>query len=164
VRRQLGYTLVEVLAAMAIFSIFLIVLVGLQREFIRFDREIRIQMFSHPAPLSVLARLQRDILDSTSYPMEFGEWSQSPDTLILSVPGDTGSSVVVWDFSEVSGARRFEYGGEDGALPVEWIARSVPRYEIGSYEMPDGRVAVRVRSYDEEGRLSVDRIILPRAD
>jgi hypothetical protein len=154
--------MVEVLAAMAIFSIFLLVLVGLQREFILFDREMRVQMFSHPAPLSVLARLQRDILDSTSYPTEFREWSQSPETLLLKLPGDEGSTVVVWDFSDPSVVRRLEFGKD--AANDEWVARAVPRYEIGSYEMPGGHVAVRVRSYDDEGRLSVDRVIRPRAN
>lgn len=160
-RRPNGYTVVEVLAAMAIFSIFLLVLVGLQREFLRFDRDMRVQMFSHPAPLSVLARLQRDVLDSTSYPTEFREWSQSPETLLLKLPGDEGWTVVVWDFSDPSAARRLEFGKDMAG--DEWTARAVPRYEVGSYEMPDGRVAVRVRSFDEEGRLSVDRVILPRA-
>jgi prepilin-type N-terminal cleavage/methylation domain-containing protein len=162
VRRSGGYTVVEVVVAMAIFSIFLLVLAGLQSEFVRFDREIRVQMFSHPAPLSVLARLQRDILDSTSYPVEFREWTQSPLTLLLAVPGDDGSGVVVWDFTEAGMARRSEFA--KGGEPIEWTARAVPQYEIGSYEMPDGRVAVRVRSVDEKGRLSVDRVILPRAD
>lgn len=157
-----GYTLVEVVVAMAIFSVFLLVLVGLQSEFVRFDREIRVQMFSHPAPLSVLARLQRDILDSTSYPAQYREWTQSPQTLLLSVPAETGKGVVVWDFTEAGTATRREFMPDAEAW--EWNARAVPQYEIGSYEMPDGRVAVRVRSIDEKGRLSVDRVILPRAD
>lgn len=161
-RRQRGYSLVEVLAAMAIFSIFLLVLVGLQREFIRFDREIRLQMFTHPAPLAVLARLQRDILDSTSYPVEHQEWTQSSETLLLNVFSQSGSSVVVWDFTTPAVARRVEFAGNEE--PVEWIARAVPHYEIGGFEMPDERTAVRVRAYDEKGRLSVERIILPRAD
>lgn len=161
-RDDRGYSLIEVLAAMAIFSVFLLILVGLQREFVKFDGEMRLQMFTHPAPLSVLARLQRDILDSTSYPADHEEWIQSPETLILRVPDDTGSAVVVWDFSAPASARRLEYR-EDKAV-VEWSALAVPAYEIGNYEMPDGRVAVRVRSYDEEGRLSIDRVILPRAD
>lgn len=147
---------------MAIFSVFLLVLVALQSEFIRFDREIRIQMFTHPAPLAVLARLQRDVLDSTSYPAEYEEWTQTPETLLLRVPDKDGSSLVIWDFSVSSVARRVEV--RQGTEPVEWVARAVPLYEIGGAEMPDGRVAVRVRSYDEKGRLSIDRVILPRAN
>lgn len=156
-----GYSLVEVLAVMAIFSIFLLVLVGLQREFVKYDREMRVRMFSHPAPLAVLARLQRDILDSTSYPDSYEEWTQSPDTLLLRVPEDTGTRTVVWDFTTPATVRRLEYTTPSDSS--EWIARAVPEYEIGSYEMPDGRIAVRVRSFDEKGRLSVDRFILPRA-
>jgi len=153
--------MVEVVVSMAIFTVFLLVLVGLQREFIRFDRENRVQMFSHPAPLAVLARLQRDILDSKSYPIAFQDWTQSPETLLLSVPSDTGFRTVVWDFTDPAVARRIEF--EAGSQHASWAARAVPQYEIGSWEMPDGRVAVRVRSYDETGRLSVDRVILPRA-
>jgi len=160
--RQKGYSLIEMLAAMAIFSILFFILIGLQREFIRFDHDMRLRMFSHPAPLSVLARIQRDILDSTSYPTDYKTWSQSPTTLILSVPGKAGSEVVIWDFDTPSAAKRFAFSskGEEES----WSALAVPQYEIGSYEMPDGRIAVRVRSFDEEGRLTVDRIILPRAD
>lgn len=147
---------------MAIFSVFLLVLVALQSEFIRFDREIRVQMFTHPAPLAVLARLQRDVLDSTSYPAEYEEWTQTPETLLLRIPDKDGSSLVIWDFSVSSVARRVEV--RQGTEPVEWVARAVPHYEIGGAELPDGRVAVRVRSYDEKGRLSIDRVILPRAN
>jgi len=162
VRRQKGYSLIEMLAAMAIFSIFFFVLIGLQREFIRFDHDMRLRMFSHPAPLSVLARLQRDILDSTSYPTDYQTWSQSATTLLLTVPGKDGSVVVVWDFDTPSAAKRLAF--PSGGQVEEWNALAVPQYEIGSFEMPDGRIAVRVQSYDEQGRLAIDRIILPRAD
>ena len=160
-RRRRGYALVEVLASIAIFMVFLLVLVGLQREFIRFDREMRVQMFTHPAPLSVLARLQRDILDSSSYPTEYEEWTQTGETLLLEVPAKDESSTVIWDFTNPAIAKRLEF--RDGTLLAEWEARAVPAYEIGSYEMPDGRTAVRVRSYDDHGRLSIDRIVTPRA-
>ncbi len=157
-----GYSLVETLAAMAIFLIFLMVLVGLQREFMKFDRENRIQMFTHPAPLSVLARLQRDIQDATSYPTEFGEWRQNPTTLLLRVAEDEGSKIVVWNFSEPQIATRLQYA--DGDIETEWTARAVPQYEVGSYDVLGSRIAVRVRAFDETGRLTVDRIVLPRID
>jgi hypothetical protein len=157
-----GYTLVEVLSAIAIFMVFLFVLVGLQREFLKFDRENRVQMFTHPAPLSVLARLQRDIKDTSSYPSEYEEWSQGPATLLLRVAEDEGSKVVVWDFSEPQVASRLQYA--DGNLESDWTARAVPQYEIGSFDVLGVRTAVRIRAFDETGRLAVDRIVIPRID
>ena len=157
-----GYTLLEVLSAIAIFMVFLLVLIGLQREFLKFDRENRVQLFTHPAPLAVLDRLQRDIQDSESFPSEYKQWSQSPTTLLLRVAGGEEMTVVVWNFTEPELATRLQYA--DGELGTEWTARAVPQYEIGSFDVLGERTAVRVRAFDETGRLSIDRIVIPRAN
>ena len=157
-----GFSLVEMLASVVIFGIFLVVLVGLQREFLRFDGEMRVKLFTHPAPFSVLARLRRDILDSRGYPATVGEWTQSPQTLLLDVIGDDDKPhVVVWDFSNHVIARRIEL--EDGARIAEWEARAVPYYSIDNWEAPDGRTGVLVTAKDGAGNVVVDQIVTPRA-
>ena len=157
-----GYSLVEMLAALAIFGIFLLVLVGLQGEFINYDREVRVALFTHPSPLSVLARVRRDVLDSRGFPDSEGKWKQSPKTLLLDVVADDGSPrVVVWDFSEKTLARRIELA--KGEQVAAWEARAVPAYQIRSWEAPDGRVGVLITAKDNEGNVAVEQIVTPRA-
>ncbi|MGK2859264.1 MAG: type IV pilus modification PilV family protein [Thermoanaerobaculia bacterium] len=157
-----GFSLVEMLVSLAVFGIFLVVLVGLQREFHRFDGEMRVALFSHPAPLSVLARLRRDVLDSRGYPASEGEWAQSPSTLILDTVGDEGQPlVVVWDFSKPLIARRIEL--DKSQTVSAWEARAVPAFRIDSWEAPDGRTGVLVTAKDGEGNVVVDQIVTPRA-
>jgi hypothetical protein len=157
-----GFSIVELLAAMVIFGVFLIVLVGLQREFLRYDGEMRVAFFTHPAPFSVLARLRRDILDSRGYPESEGDWTQSTSTLLLDAAGDDGRPlVVVWDFSNPLLVKRIER--EKGKSVSEWEARAVPAYRIGNWEAPDGRIGVLVTATDGEGNVVVDQIVTPRA-
>jgi hypothetical protein len=149
--------------AVAIFGIFLVVLVGLQGEFLRHDREVRIALFTHPAPLAVMARVRRDVLDSRGYPESLGSWTQTPETLLLDVASDDGTPrVVVWDFRDPTIARRLELrqGGEQVA---SWEARAVPHYNIDSWKAPDGRVGVLVTAKDSKGNVVVDQIVTPRA-
>ena len=162
VSRSKGYSLVEMLAALAIFSIFLIVLVGLQREFTRYDGEVRLAMFAHPSPLSVLARLRRDVLDSNGYPKKEGSWIQSPDTLLLYTMSESDRTrIIVWDFHEAGIARRIELEGTERV--AEWEARNVPDYRIGKWIAPDGRVGLVVTAQDGEENVVVDQIVMPRA-
>jgi hypothetical protein len=148
--------------AVAIFGIFLMVLVGMQGEFLRYDREVRVALFSHPAPFAVLARLRRDILDSRGYPAAEGSWTQTPQTLLLDVRSDEGAPrVVVWDFSDRAVARRFEL--QDGLQVASWEARAVPVYGIDGWKAPDGRVGVLITAKDNKGNVVVEQIVTPRA-
>ncbi|MCM2314962.1 MAG: hypothetical protein NDJ92_07415 [Thermoanaerobaculia bacterium] len=150
------------LASVVIFGIFLVILVGLQREFLRYDGEMRVALFTHPAPLSVLARLRRDVLDSRGYPSSEGAWEQSPSILLLDVVGDDGRPrVVVWDFSTPRMARRIERF--KGKTTSDWEARAVPAFRVESWEAPDGRTGVLVTARDGGGNVVVDQILAPRA-
>lgn len=151
------------LVAVAIFGVFLLVLVGLQRQFLHYDGEVRVALFTHPAPFSVLARLRRDVLDSRGYPDPVGSWTQTPETLLLDVANDDGTPrVVVWDFRDATVARRLELK-QGGERVASWEARAVPHYTIDKWDAPDGRVGVLVTAKDNEGNVVVDQIITPRA-
>lgn len=156
--------MLEIIVALAVFGILMLVLAGLDREFLRFDREMRVQFFLHPEPMSVLARVRRDVLDSRGYPASFQSWSQSPTQLLLYVedPKTPKLMIVVYDFSEVGFARRLAFEGKEKVS--DWRARGVPKFTIGSYDMPRGGTAVRLKALDEKGRLAVDQIIQPRSD
>ena len=156
-----GFSAMEMVVALAIFSVLLLVLVGLQGEFMRFDRQVRLDYLTHPEPSGVLARLRKDTLDSTGYPKAYEEWSQSPSTLLLRVPEKDATHVVVWDFSEAGKAVRREFA--DGEQVMQWTANGVPEFRVEAFEMPGKGSAVRVTAYDTQGRLAIDQIIQPRA-
>jgi len=164
VRRQRGFSLLEITVALAIFGILMLVLAGLDREFLHFDRQMRVELFLHPEPMSVLARLRRDVLDSRGYPGSFESWTQSPTQLLLyeADPETHKLLVVIYDFSEKGFARRLAYDGKEKV--ADWRARGVPQFTIQSYEMPRGGTAVRLKAVDEKGRLAIDQIVEPRSD
>ncbi|HUO85048.1 MAG TPA: prepilin-type N-terminal cleavage/methylation domain-containing protein [Thermoanaerobaculia bacterium] len=158
-----GFSLLELVFTSAIFGILLLILATLGAELTRLDRRPRIAWFAHPEKIAVLVRAGTDILDSANYPQTFAGLGQSTDVLLLELPGAGGEpETVVWDFREQGVARRSLYRGETRVN--EWMARGVPRFSIESFEMPDQEIAVRLRAYDSEEKLIVDRIFQPRAE
>ncbi len=159
-RDRCGFSLLELTVSIAIFGIFLLILTGLATQMARFDRTFRLELMTHPQTMAVLARVQRDVHASVAYPASYGEFSQNPRTLLLTLPGEgEGAITVIYDFSADDEVRRLAFRGET-AEPT-WIARGTGVYEISSYEMPDERVAVRLRGRDREGRMAVDQIYQP---
>ena len=161
-RAEKGYSLIEVVVAVACFAILLLILVGLEREFIRFDRQMRVDFFVHPAPMSVVARLRRDVIDSYGYPDKFLEYEQKKQLLILDMPPAKGKKrTVVYDFTRTGQANRLEFVEEERVS--SWTANAVPMFRVDGFEMPDGDMAVRIQAFDTKGRLTVDQIFQPRA-
>ncbi|HUF18680.1 MAG TPA: prepilin-type N-terminal cleavage/methylation domain-containing protein [Thermoanaerobaculia bacterium] len=159
-RQSSGFSLVELTVTVAIFGVFLLILTGLATQMARFDRAFRLELMTHPQTMAVLSRVQRDVHASVAYPSSHGEFEQNPRTLLLTLPGESGGAVtVIYDFSGDTEVRRLAFQG--GISLPEWIARGTGSYEISSYEMPDERVAVRLRGRDREGRLAVDQIYQP---
>ncbi|HVT44029.1 MAG TPA: prepilin-type N-terminal cleavage/methylation domain-containing protein [Thermoanaerobaculia bacterium] len=159
-RRPSGFSLMEMVVAIALLGIFLLVLVALESEMFRLERSIRINMMSHPDPTAVLSRLRRDVLDSHGYPEAIDGHEQSESTLILLGLAEDGAwETIAWDFSEEGVARRITY--RSGEKVGEWTAGNVPVFTIASFDMPDGGVAVRVQAR-HGGKLAIDGIFQPR--
>lgn len=151
-----GSSLIELVVAMAVFGIFLLVLVSLAAEYRKLDRQVTFAWFLHPDDMAVATRVRRDVLDSRGYPDSFGSDQQTPTTLLLGWPG---ARVVVWKFGEEE-VRREEW---KGANPVStWTAKATRRFEISAWEARDGVTGVRLRGTNADGRVVVDRIFAPR--
>jgi prepilin-type N-terminal cleavage/methylation domain-containing protein len=162
VKRSRGFSLIEIVVALAIFALLLLILVGLESQLVRFDRHMRIELFTHPEPAAVLARVRRDVLDSVGYPGQQGEWTQTATTLLLNGLDEDGKPVViVYDFSKANTAHRLAYHGNE--LFAEWSANNVPAFTIDAVELPRGETAVRLTALDNHGRVAIDQIITPRA-
>lgn len=159
--RQRGMTLIEVAIGLVIFGGFLLILVSLQAEMVRFDQSVQLKMHDHPELQSLLSKVRRDVLESVSYPLTFDGFSQSADTLIVSnVEVDGTVNTIVYDFSQDRVATRHLYRA--ATLAESWSARRVPQIRVGSFDMPEGVVAVRIKAISEEGVTIIDRVFQPR--
>ena len=164
-RRARGYTMLEISITLALFGVFLFIIVTMTSEMRRNEKKWPVNFFTHPEVGSVLARIRRDVYDSTSLPDTFDSYTASPTTLILyTISVDRSSAeTVVWDFSKPGEARRKAYRAT--ALSSEWVARSVPIFICSSCSAPEsvgGEAAVRIQALDKEGKLAIDEIFVPR--
>jgi prepilin-type N-terminal cleavage/methylation domain-containing protein len=168
-RRQRGYSLLEVVFAMAIFGMFLSVLFLLTAEMRFYEKRLPINMHKHPQVISVLARLRRDVLDAhgkTPYKNVHGEYKASSKVLILeTIAANGGVETVVWDFRTEGEVRRraFVMGNSH-----DWVARGLPvdfsTLDIDALKTaPDAAWATRITAKDGKGRIAIDTILQPRA-
>lgn len=160
-----GFTLMEVVVATALFGVFLFIIVTLTSEMRRNEKKWPVDFFSNPEVGSVLARIRRDVYDSTSMPGSFDVYTASPTTLILyTISVDRSSAeTVVWDFSKPGETHRKAYRANQ--LSSEWTARSVPIFVCPSCligESVNGEPAVHIQAMDKEGKLAIDEIFVPR--
>ena len=162
VRQRRGFTLMEVVVTLAIFGVFLMIIVSLTLEMRKNEAKYPVNFMLHPEVASVIARMRKDIFDTLYYPAEFKGYSQSKSTLILYTLRQTGfATTVVWDFSTKGEVHRKEFNATD--LVGDWVARGLPTFQIGDYSLSTGQDAVRIQAYDESGKLAIDEILLPRA-
>jgi hypothetical protein len=47
-------------------------------------------------------------------------------------------------------------------LTGDWTARGVPQFSIGNFTLNTGQDAVRISATDEQNRLAIDEIFVPR--
>ena len=168
-KRQRGYSLLEVVFAMAIFGIFLAVLFLLTAEMRFYEKRLPINMHKNPQVIAVLARLRRDVLDAAThqpYEKSYDGFESSDKVLIIqTMMPNGGQRTVVWDFRTPREVRRREY---NVGVYEDWVSRGLPvdfsNLEIGALKVNPGSAwAVHVQARDEKGRLAIDTILQPRA-
>jgi prepilin-type N-terminal cleavage/methylation domain-containing protein len=160
-RRQRGYTLMEIVVTLAVFGIFLFIVVLLTAEMRANEKKYPINYMAHPEVSSVMARLRKDIYDTKYYPATFQDYSQTPQTLILYTLQQSGfGETVIYDFRTAGEVHRKSFNATQ--LTGDWVARGVPRFSIGNFTLGTGQDAVRITATDEQNRLAIDEIFVPR--
>jgi prepilin-type N-terminal cleavage/methylation domain-containing protein len=161
VRRARGFTLMEVVVTLAVFGTFLLIIVILTGEMRRNEQRYPINYMGNPEVGGVMARLRKDVLDTTYYPAEFQGYSQTPKTLLLYTLQQSGfGQTVVYDFRASGEVHRKAYNASE--LTGDWVARGLPIFEVGSFTLETGQDAVRVTARDSQNRIAIDEIFVPR--
>jgi len=164
VKGERGYTLLEIVVALALFGVFLLIITQLTREMNGYERRLPINFMAHPQVGAVLARMRRDVSDATApyYPDSCGTYSQSQKTLILYSLQSTGNAVtVVWDFTKPGEAHRLAYSV--GSLTSNWVARGVPQsFTVTDFPIDGHPDSVRVQAREPIGILAIDQLFQPR--
>ena len=165
--RSAGYSLMEVVVAMAVFGIFCAVLFTLTAEMRFYEKRLPVNMHKNPQVISVLARLRRDVLDAAGtkpYKDSYGEYVASDKVLIVDVMMPTGGrETVVWDFRTPREVRRRAY---NVGVPRDWVSRGLP-VDFSNVQIDALKIgaawATRITAKDEKGRIAIDTILQPRA-
>jgi len=160
-----GYTLLEVVIAMAVFGIFLAILGVLTVEMRAQEKRLPVNFLRHPQIITVVSKLRRDVLDAfgaNPYPEVFQNYTQTPKTLIVqSVQASGGVQTIVWDFRDAGAVHRRAF---NVGVATDWTARGVPAdFQVDSIEIPGRPYGVRITARDGKGRIAIDQILQPRA-
>jgi prepilin-type N-terminal cleavage/methylation domain-containing protein len=159
--RNRGYTLLEIVVTLAVFGIFLFIIVVLTADMRANEKRYPVNYMAHPEVGSVMARLRKDIFDTKYYPATFQSYQQTPRTLILYTLQQTGfGETVIYDLRNQGEVHRLSFNASQQT--GDWVARGVPQFQIGSFSLGGGRDAVRISATDEQNRLAIDEIFAPR--
>ena len=167
-RGRAGYTLMEIVIALAIFGILTFILLSLTMELAFWERRLKVDFLRHPQVMSVIARVRRDVADGWSdnpYAATAPGYENGPKTLVLwSLSASGGQETIVWDFTTPGVVERREYNV--GNVSV-WRARGVPpdfTADIDSAKNPNpyGIDGVRMKATDSRGRIAIDQTFFPR--
>jgi prepilin-type N-terminal cleavage/methylation domain-containing protein len=164
VKRERGFTLMEIVVVLAIFGIFIWIITILTADMRAWEKRMPINFMTHPQISGVVSRLRKDVADARwpYYPSSQGTWQQSPTTLILDTLREAGTTeTVVWDFSKEGEVTRLAFVAEQ--QQSAWTAHGTPTFKILDFPIVEHPDSVRIQAYDKDGKLAIDQIFQPRA-
>lgn len=165
-RRQRGYSLLEITVVLAVFGVFLYIVVMLTGEMRRQEKKYPVNFLTNPEVNSVLARFRRDIFDAKAFHDEYAGVKVSPQVFWVDTITEGGASqVVMWDFRTPGEAHRRVYNSAQVQVS-EWLTRGVPLFLCGEADPgPHNSSPVEIRAFDTSGKtpkLTIYEYIIPR--
>jgi prepilin-type N-terminal cleavage/methylation domain-containing protein len=164
VNRERGFTMMEIVVVLAIFGVFLWIIVVLTADMRTWEKKMPVNFMSHPQIAAVVSRLRKDVEDARwpYYPKEQGSWIQGPTTLIVDTLLQEGTTeTVIWDFSKGGEVTRISFVANQEKS--RWTAHDTPTFKILDYAVVEHPDSVRIQALDKDGKLAIDQIFQPRA-
>ena len=167
-RRERGYSLIEMVVALAVFGAIVAIFAILSAEIRDREKRMRINLMRHPQVSAVVSRMRRDVQDahgSKPYVQEHDGYTMADSrTLIIEVMQPNGGvQTVVWDLREKGVVRRRAY---NVGVATDWFARGLPagaEFDLDAVDIPGRPYGVRLKMTDAGGKLAIDQILQPRA-
>lgn len=166
-RRAAGYTLLEVVVALAVFTAITAIFMILTAEMRAHEKRAPMNFLKHPQISAVLSRMRRDVQDAFGnkpYLDTHDGYTMGPRTLIIrSIQPTGGLETIVWDFNQPGIVLRRSY---NVGVAKDWVARGVPpqfNVDIEAVDIEGRPWGVRIMATDAEGNLAIDQILQPRA-
>ncbi len=160
VKRARGYSLMEITVTLALFGVFLFIIVTLTAEMRRNEKKWPVNFMTHPDVSAAISRLRRDVYDAKYFPDAWQTYSQDGQTPILYMVSAAGAETVVWDFRTPGQVTRHAWIAN---LPqADWVARGTPTFTAEKYEAPNGETGLHVVAVDDKGKLAIDQILIAR--
>jgi prepilin-type N-terminal cleavage/methylation domain-containing protein len=159
---QCGYSLLEISVTLAIFGIFLMIVVTLTAEMRRNEKKWPVDLMTHPEVGAVMARLRRDVYDAKFFPATWQKYNNSAQTPILyTINPQGGGETIVWDFSMPGEVTRHAWTAN---LPQEdWVAHATPAFTSEEYDDDSGKqIGLHVSAIDQKGKIAIDQIFIQR--
>lgn len=164
VKRERGFTMLEIAVVLAIFGAFLWIIVVLTADMRTWQKRMPVSFMTHPQIVSVVSRLRKDVQDAASpyYLQDYATYTMSPKMLIVYTLQSRGTGeTVVWDFTTSGEVTRRAFTDISGATST-WTAKGTPTFAVTSFPIAGHPDPVRIQAYDEKGKLAIDQIFEPR--
>lgn len=160
---QRGYTMMEIVVTLAVFGVFLFIIVILTAEMKSQEKKYPVNYMSHPDTSAVVTRMRRDVYDAMYLPLNYDKYDRSPKVVILYCSRQGHGETIVYDFRTAGEARRMTFSA--GAMTSDWVAHSVPDF-TADYERDvsalERTATIALTAVDAKGRTSIDEILFKR--
>ena len=151
-RRARGYTMLEIVIALALFGVFLFIIVTMTVGDAAQREEVAGQLFhASGSGQRAGADAARHLTTAPRGPTTSTRTAVRRLTLIVyTINNDGTAETVVWDFTTPGEAHRKAFKAT--LLSSDWMARGLPIFTAPSEPMPSGQDAIHVRAVDKENK------------